>query len=222
MVSNWETHMDQPIRIMIVDDHAIVRKGLGLILDAEPDMQVVAMSENGEEAVDRHRDLHPDITLMDLKMAAISGVDAVLAIRKDTPNARIIVLSTYDRDDDIYRSIRAGAMGYLVKDTPSEQILEAIRNVHAGRKYFPPLVGERLAELLTMPDLSDREIDVLRLMTAGRSNQDIANSLSLAVGTVKCHVNSILAKLGAEDRTQAVVLGLKKGLTDLDVALPPG
>jgi DNA-binding NarL/FixJ family response regulator len=210
------------IRIMLVDDHSIVRKGLALILEAESDMSVIGQADNGTDAVDRYRSLRPDVTLMDLKMNGMSGVDTVLAVRKDFPSARVIMLSTYDRDDDIYRSIRAGAMGYLVKDTPSDDILEAIRNVHAGRKYFPPLVSEKLAERLTMPELSDRESEVLRLMTAGQSNKEIAGSLSLAIGTVKCHVNSILAKLGADDRTQAVVTALKKGLTDLDVVLPAG
>jgi len=216
MTTDYQT-AEGPIRIMLVDDHSIVRKGLGLILDAEPDMTVVGQAENGTDAVDRFRSLRPDVTLMDLKMNGMSGVEAVSAVRSDFPSARMIMLSTYDRDDDIYRSIRAGAMGYLVKDTPSDEILDAIRNVHAGRKYFPPLVSEKLAERLTMPELSERESEVLRLMTAGQSNKEIANSLTLAIGTVKCHVNSILAKLGADDRTQAVVTALKKGLTDLDV-----
>ena len=216
MTTDYQT-ADGPIRIMLVDDHSIVRKGLGLILDAEPDMTVIGQADNGADAVDRIRSLRPDVTLMDLKMNGMSGVEAVSAVRADFPSARMIMLSTYDRDDDIYRSIRAGAMGYLVKDTPSDEILDAIRNVHAGRKYFPPLVSEKLAERLTMPELSERETEVLRLMTAGQSNKEIANSLTLAIGTVKCHVNSILAKLGADDRTQAVVTALKKGLTDLDV-----
>ena len=207
---------DTTIKIMLVDDHSIVRKGLALILEAEPDMTVIGQADNGTDAVERIRTLRPDVTLMDLKMYGMSGVDAVSAVRADLPSARIVMLSTYDRDDDIYRSIRAGAMGYLVKDTPSDEILEAIRNVHAGRKYFPPLVSEKLAERLTMPELSERETEVLRLMTAGQSNKEIANSLTLAIGTVKCHVNSILAKLSADDRTQAVVTALKKGLTDLD------
>jgi DNA-binding NarL/FixJ family response regulator len=222
MTTDYERISDEPIRIMLVDDHSIVRKGLALILEAESDMTVVGQAENGTEAVDRFRALRPDVTLMDLKMNGMSGVDTVSAVRNDFPNARMIMLSTYDRDDDIYRSIRAGAMGYLVKDTPSNEILDAIRNVYAGRKYFPPLVSEKLAERLTMPELSERETEVLQLMTAGQSNKEIANSLSLAIGTVKCHVNSILAKLGADDRTQAVVTALKKGLTDLDVALPAG
>jgi len=216
MTTDYQT-ADGPIRIMLVDDHSIVRKGLALILDAEADMTVVGQAENGNDAVDRFRSLRPDVTLMDLKMTGMSGVEAVSAVRSDFPNARMIMLSTYDRDDDIYRSIRAGAMGYLVKDTPSDEILDAIRNVYAGRKYFPPLVSEKLAERLTMPELSERESEVLRLMTAGQSNKEIASSLTLAIGTVKCHVNSILAKLGADDRTQAVVTALKKGLTDLDV-----
>lgn len=214
-------NVEGPIRIMLVDDHSIVRKGLALILEAEQDMTVVGQADNGHDAVDRFRSLRPDVTLMDLKMNGMSGVETVSAVRSSFPGARLIMLSTYDRDDDIYRSIRAGAMGYLVKDTPSDEILEAIRNVHAGRKYFPPLVSEKLAERLTMPELSDRETEVLRLMTAGQSNKEIASSLSLAIGTVKCHVNSILAKLGADDRTQAVVTALKKGLTDLDV-VPAG
>ena len=161
MTTDYQT-ADGPIRIMLVDDHSIVRKGLALILDAEADMTVVGQAENGNDAVDRFRSLRPDVTLMDLKMTGMSGVEAVSAVRSDFPNARMIMLSTYDRDDDIYRSIRAGAMGYLVKDTPSDEILDAIRNVYAGRKYFPPLVSEKLAERLTMPELSERESEVLR------------------------------------------------------------
>lgn len=220
-MDNRET-TKSPIRILLVDDHSIVRKGLAMILEAEPDMTVVGQAENAREAIDVFRAKQPDVTVMDLKMNGLSGVDAVMSIRAEYPGARLLMLSTYDRDDDIYRSIRAGAMGYLVKDTPSDDIMEAIRNVHAGRKYFPPLVSEKLAERLTMPELSEREAEVLRLMTTGLSNKEIANSLSLAVGTVKCHVNSILAKLDADDRTQAVVIGLKKGLTDLEMVATAG
>lgn len=207
---------NERIRVLLVDDHSIVRKGLALIMEAEGDMTVVGQARDGAEAVEQHRALRPDVTLMDLKMNGVSGVDAVKEIRSEFPQARVLMLSTYDRDDDIYRSIRAGAMGYLVKDTPSDDILDAVRTVHAGRKYFPQTVSEKLAERLTMPELSERESEVLRLMTAGQSNKEIASSLSLAVGTVKCHVNSILAKLDADDRTQAVVTALRKGLTDLE------
>ena len=211
-----QQQITRPIRVMLVDDHPVVRKGLALIFEQEADIEVVAQAGGGPEAIAEFRLHKPDITLMDLKLDGMSGTDTVEAIRTEFPRARIVMLSTYNRDDDVYRSIRAGAMGYLVKDSPYDEIAAAIRIVHGGRKYFPPPVSEKLAERLSIPELTDRESDVLRQMAAGRSNKEIAETLSLAVGTVKSHVNSILEKLGADDRTQAVVTALKKGLTELD------
>lgn len=203
------------IKILLADDHPTLRMGLALILNMELDMEVVGQAGSGDEAIALYRQIRPNITLMDLKMAGTSGIDAVAGIRSEFPSARIIILSTYDRDEDIYRSIRAGAMGYIVKDMPSSEILEAIRSVCSGHKHYPTRISEKLAERLMMPDLSDREMEVLRLMASGHSNKEIAESLSLALGTVKYHINNIYTKLAAEDRTQAVIAALTKGLADL-------
>jgi two-component system NarL family response regulator len=203
------------IRILLADDHPSLRMGLGLILNNEQDMEVVAEAETGEEALELYRKHRPTITLMDLKMAESSGVDSILSIRKEFPAAKIIVLTTYDRDEDIYRSIRAGAMGYLVKDAAYDEIIQTIRTVYSGRKHYPSKISEKLAERLMMPDLSEREMEVLRLMARGESNKEIADELSLALGTVKYHINNIYTKLAVEDRTQAVVTALRKGLAEL-------
>jgi len=203
------------IRILLADDHPSVRMGLRLILNNEPDMEVVAEAENGNQALELYRQHRPTITLMDLKMVETSGVDSIIAIRKEFPAAKIIVLTTYDRDEDIYRSIRAGAMGYLVKDSAYDEIVQTIRTVFSGRKHYSSRISEKLAERLMMPDLSEREMEVLRLMARGESNKEIAEELSLALGTVKYHINNIYTKLEVEDRTQAVVTALRKGLAEL-------
>lgn len=208
------------IRILLADDHPALRMGLAVLLSGEKGMTVVGEAKTGEEAVELYRTHRPDITLMDLVMTGMNGIGAVEAIRAFAPAARVIMLTSYDRDDDIYRSMKAGAMGYLLKDTSYEEIAEAIRTVHAGRRHFPSRISEKLAERLSMPDLSEREIEVLRLMCAGLSNKEIASELSVVIGTVKYHVNNILAKLGAEDRTQAVIIGAKKGLADLTLPGP--
>jgi two-component system NarL family response regulator len=203
------------IRIMLVDDHPVIRTGLALILNNEPDMTVVAQAGSGDEAITLYWQHRPDITLMDLKMNGVNGVQTVTKIRSQSPIAKLIILTSYDRDEDIYQSIRAGAMGYLVKDAPSEQILNALREVSRGKKHFPHRITERLAERVTMPDLSDREIEVLRLLAIGKSNKEIAEQMFLALGTVKYHINNILTKLEVEDRTQAVLVALKRGLVEL-------
>lgn len=190
--------------------------GLALLLNAETDMTVVGEAESGEEALALFENARPDVTLMDLKMTGMSGVRAIEAIRDANPSSRVIVLTSYDRDEDIYRSLRAGAMGYLLKDSPYDEIAAAVRAVYRGKRHFPSRITDKLAERLAMPDLSEREIAVLRLMASGLSNKEIAAELSVAVGTVKYHVNSILAKLNADDRTQAVIIGVRKGLTELN------
>ncbi|MGO8673419.1 MAG: response regulator [Capsulimonadaceae bacterium] len=206
------------IRVMLVDDHAVVRLGLKMVLNSEPDIRVVAEASSCEGAVAEFGAHRPDVSLLDLRLNGESGLDAVVEIRARYPGAKIIILSTYERDEDIYRTIRAGVMGYVVKDTPAAEIVSAIRSVNNNRRYVPPRVSEKLAGRLSMPDLSDREIAVLRLMTAGQSNKEIASSLGLSLGTVKCHVNSLLAKLDVEDRTQAVVTALRKGVIELDAS----
>lgn len=203
------------IRVLVADDHPIVRNGIVLLIRYEPGMETVAEASTGLEAVQLFRQYQPDVTLMDLRMPELSGVDAIATIRQEFPDAPIVVLTTYDGDEDIYRGLQAGAKGYLLKDAPLDQVLEAIRIVHARQNYVPPEVGAKLAQRISRPHLSDREQEVLDLMAQGKSNQDIANALYISEGTVKFHITSILRKLRANDRTQAVLTALKRGMTNL-------
>lgn len=179
------------------------------------DMQVVAEAADGAQAVELSRTHRPDVILMDLRMPNLGGVDAIAQIRSDRPEARVIVLTTYDGDEDIYRALRAGAMAYLLKDTPRDELLDTIRAVHAGQKRIPPDVAAKLAERVFAPELTERELDVLKLIVAGKSNKEIGAALSISEGTVKVHVNSILGKLGVSDRTQAVMAALQRGIVHL-------
>lgn len=203
------------IRVLLVDDHAIVRQGLAAMIENEPDMTVVGQAGNGQEAIDQYRQLQPDITLMDLRMPHLSGVDATIAICAGFAQARIIVLTTYDGDEDIYRALRAGAKGYLLKDAEPEALLNAIHIVHSGQQYIPSEVASKLVQRMNNPELSDRELEVIHLMVDGLSNHDIGVALNITESTVKFHVNRILSKLGVSDRTQAVVTALKRGLAKL-------
>ncbi|MBD2070024.1 response regulator transcription factor [Leptolyngbya sp. FACHB-671] len=205
----------KPIRILIVDDHPIVRNGLVLMVKYESGMEMVAEASTGIEASAQFREHQPDVTLMDLRLGDMNGVEVIAKIRQDSPNARIVILTTYDTDEDIYRGLQAGAKGYILKDAPLDELLKAIRTVHMGKQYIPPEVGAKLAERLSHPQLSDREREVLQLMAQGKSNQDVADSLHIAENTVKYHVNNILSKLGVSDRTQAVLLALKRGIANL-------
>ena len=200
---------------MLADDHPVVREGLALILDNEDDMAVVAQANNGHEAVALFQKQQPDVTLLDLRMPELNGVEAITAIRAEFPDARIILLTTYDGDEDIYQALRAGAMGYLLKDTPCDEILETIRAVHKGQQRIPSPVGVKLFERIGSFQLSDREREVLRLMAAGKSNQEIGAALGITESTVKFHVNNILSKLQVNDRTQAVVTALRRGIVHL-------
>jgi len=204
------------IRVLIADDHPVVRTGLALMLKYEPDIEVVAEANNGREAVELFRRHRPDVTLMDLRMPEMDGVEAITAIRSEFPAARIILLTIYDGDEDIYQGLRAGAPAYLLKDAPCEEILEALRAVHAGQRRITREVGARLAERAGFPELTERELEVLRLMVRGMSNQEIAAALFITEGTIKFHINHILNKLGVNDRTQAVITALKRGLASLD------
>lgn len=204
-----------PIRILIVDDHPIVRNGLVLMVKYEPGMETAAEASSGAEAIAQFYQHQPDVTLMDLRLGDMNGVDVIATIRQDFPHARMIILTTYDTDEDIYRGLQNGAKGYILKDAPLDELLTAIRTVHAGRQYIPPEVGAKLAERLSRPQLSNRECDVLRLMAQGKSNQDIADSLHIAENTVKYHVNNILSKLEVSDRTKAALLALKRGIVTL-------
>lgn len=204
------------IRILIADDHAVVREGLAAMIARRADMQVAAEAEDGRRAVELARQLKPDVILMDLRMPEMGGVEAITHIRAARPEARIIVLTTYDGDEDIYRALQAGAEAYLLKDTPRDELLEAIRAVHAGQKRIPAEVAAKLAVRLTAEALTPRELEVLKLIVAGRSNKEIGAALGIAEGTVKIHVNNLLGKLGVTDRTQAVTEALKRGIVHLD------
>ena len=208
--------MPEPLRIMIVDDHYLVRMGLASIIALEPDMVVCAEASNGEEAVARYRELRPDVTLMDLRLPGLTGSQATQAIRLEFPEARVIVLSTYVSDEEIYAALQAGAMAYLVKSVGREELTGAIRKAAAGRRHIPPEVAARLADRMGRSDLSARERDVLRLLVGGKRNREIAAALDIAEGTVKLHVSSILGKLGVVDRTEAVTVALQRGLVQLE------
>lgn len=207
---------DEKIKVLIADDHPVVRTGLSLMMKHEADMEAVSEARNGKEAVEMFRRYRPDVTLMDLRMPEMDGADACEAIRGEYPNARIILLTTYDGDEDIFRGMRAGAHAYLLKDAPCDEILESIRAVYRGQKRIAPEVGLKLAERASLPQLTERELDVLKMMAKGKSNHEIGAALFIAEGTVKFHVNHILNKLGVSDRTQAVLMALKRGLASLD------
>ncbi|MBW4541578.1 MAG: response regulator transcription factor [Myxacorys chilensis ATA2-1-KO14] len=203
------------IRVLIVDDHSLVTEGLANIINYNPEMTVVAQAENGQQAIDLYREHQPDITLMDLRMPKMGGVEAITAICAEFKSARIIVLTTYDGDEDIYRGLRAGAQGYLLKDAKPDELLNVIRIVHSGQQYVSPTVARKLVERTNNPVLSERELEVLRLMARGLSNQDIGTALNIGESTVKSHVTHILSKLGVSDRTQAVIVAVKRGLVSL-------
>jgi DNA-binding NarL/FixJ family response regulator len=204
-----------PIRILTVDDHRLIRQGIAGLVAVESDMRVVAEAANGREALQQFRACRPDITLMDLQMPEMNGLDAISAIRGEYPEARIIVLTTYSGDVQALRALRAGARAYLLKDALDKELLDAIRAVHAGRKAVSPEVSFQLAEHATDDALTPGEVRVLRLIAEGRANKEIAASLSTSDATVKGQVQSILSKLGATDRTHAAMIGLKRGIIDL-------
>jgi len=206
----------KPIRVLLAEDHEIVRDGLAAIIDYQADMTVVGHACNGEEAVERFAELQPDITLMDLRMPGMGGAPAIEAIRKKFGDARIIVLTTYDGDENIYRALKAGARGYLLKDSGKDDLLSAIRAVHEGRSYVPPEIATRLVTRTQAgAPLTTREIEVLQLMAEGKSNKEIGAALFISEGTVKTHVNSIHEKLSVSDRTEAVIVALKRGIIQL-------
>jgi len=206
----------KPIRVLLAEDHEVVRDGLAAIIDYQADMTVVGHACNGEEAVERFAELQPDITLMDLRMPGMGGAPAIEAIRKKFGDARIIVLTTYDGDENIYRALKAGARGYLLKDSGKDDLLSAIRAVHEGRSYVPPEIATRLVTRAQAgAPLTTREIEVLQLMAEGKSNKEIGAALFISEGTVKTHVNSIHEKLSVSDRTEAVIVALKRGIIHL-------
>jgi two-component system NarL family response regulator len=200
------------IRIMVIDDQAVVRQGFVSLIKTVPDMEIVGEGSNGQEAVDLFRRLRPDITLMDLRMPGVSGAEAITQIRGEFPAARIIVLTTFDGDEDIYRALQAGAQGYLLKDMFFEELEAAIRKVHAGARLIPGSVAERLAARMSSSELTGRELEVLRQIVDGKSNKEIGNALNISEATVKSHINNILSKLGVSDRTQAATTALQRGI----------
>lgn len=204
-----------PIRVMAVDDHAIFRGGLASLISAYPDLTLVAEAANGRDAVEQYRRHRPDVTLMDLSMPLLTGVEAIGAIRAEFPEARIIALTTWDGDADIHRALKAGASGYLLKDVVSEEVVSAIRQVHAGGRVIPPEVAARLADFTPRVELTEREIEVLGQMAKGLSNKEIGAALGRTEATIKVHVLHILQKLEASDRTDAVTIGLKRGIIHL-------
>jgi len=206
---------DGRISIMVVDDQAVVRQGFVSLLNTVADMAVVAEATNGREAVERYREHKPDVVLMDLRMPVMGGADAIAALRREFPGARVIVLTTFDGDEDIYRSLQAGALGYLLKDMFFEELEDAIRTVHAGGRRIPGVVAERLAGRMAGSDLTARELEVLELIVRGMSNKAIAGALGISEATVKSHMNSILSKLDAEDRTQAATKAIQRGIVHL-------
>jgi two-component system, NarL family, response regulator len=203
------------IQVLIADDHPIVRGGLARMIELTDGMDVVAEAETGEQAIALFEQYQPNVTLMDLRMPDMTGVEAIAAIRQRYPMARIIILTTYDTDEDIFRGLQAGARGYLLKDSKMSQLLEAVRKVHAGQTCIPPEVGAKLAERMSQPQLSEREQDVLQRMTCGMNNQEIAEALHVTESTIKFHVSNILQKLGVSDRTQAVLIAIKRGLANV-------
>lgn len=207
---------DAPIRVLVADDHPIVRAGLSALVDDHPRMRLVAEAETGAGAVALAMAHRPDVILMDLRMPEMGGVEAIRAIRSSWPTARVIVLTTYDGDEDIYQALRAGAWAYFLKDASRAELLEAVEAVHRGEKRIPPEVGAKLAERLAGPELTERELEVLRRIVAGRSNKEIAADLSVSEGTVKFHVNNVLGKLGVADRTQAATEAIRRGMVSLD------
>ena len=211
-----QIHRPPSIRILLADDHTVMRQALSLLLQRQVGLTIIAEASNGHEAVEQFRSHRPDILLTDIAMPRMDGITALAAIRTEYPEARGILLTMHAREGDILRGLRAGVLGYVLKDAPLDTLLEAIRTVYAGRHWVAPVVGAKLAVRMTGAELTARELDVVQQLAKGRSNQEIAAALTMSEGTVKFHLNHVLHKLGAADRTQAVLTALKRGLAYLD------
>ena len=211
----------ESIRVLVVEDHHVVRQGLVALLNVVEGLEVVGEAADGVEAIAQYRKHQPDIALIDLRLPRLSGVEVIERIRMETPNARFIVLTTYDGDEDIYRALQAGARAYLLKGMTSEELIAAIRAVHAGKSHIPPAIAQRLAERMGTEELTPREFDVLEQIVRGLSNKDIANELEISEATVKTHINNLLSKLGVTDRTQAATAALQRGIVTLESLRKP-
>lgn len=206
---------EKTIRVLSVDDHPLVREGVVAIVNAQPDMQVVGQASNGSEAIQLHRAHRPDVTLMDLRLPDMTGIDALIAIRAENPNARVVMLTTFEGDVQVRRALEAGAQGYMLKSMLPKELMDVIRRVHAGKRIIPPEIAGHLAEHVGETPLTAREVEVLRHLAGGNRNRDIAEILCVSEDTVKAHIKHVMEKLSASDRTQAVAIAVRRGFIQL-------